>query len=599
MKRRNIFQSIIGIILLLFTFSSCEDVLDVTPSSKVSIDRLLNKQAQLQNFRNNCYINLNKSFTDFSSGQLLETFSDDAFRAGTGSTFDWHNNQLSPESTFFGSKVWNECWEGIRKCNLALLYLPQSTVPKETVSDEELALWMAEVKVLRAWYHFELIQNFGPIPFIEEPFEPDFAGWSELTRPSYDEIASRIASECDEVIAENLLPLRWQTSSDFDRVNLAVAYALKARVLLYNASILNNPNGDTEKWQRAASAAQQCIDRVGAEYSLVGINDYDKLFSEANTVSNSEIFLRSSANGTATMNNNNGVDLKNLGSAEQSANCGAVPTQELVDCFELKDGTLPVVAYSNADHTNVSFADGYNEDAGAEIYANRDARFAHAIVYNGATYGKYKGQPAADPELVIFTYDGKTGTGFNSNANSQEEADKRRSTTGYYGAKFRSASYWGSSTGGTNAHRIFFRMAEIYLNLAEAQCEAGNLDAAKSALNVVRERAGQPAIENVPGFENTKDFVLNRIRNERRVELCFEGHRFYDQRRWKILNATNGVISGMKITSTSAGDDGPFTYERIKIETVRNATSDKYLVLPIAQEEARRLPGIGQPPAWN
>lgn len=598
MKRKNIFQLKLGIILLLFVLSSCEEVLDVIPSDKVSIDRLLNKQTQVQNFRDNCYLNFNKSFTDFSSGQLLETYSDDAFRAGTGSTFDWHNGQLSPTTTFFGKKIWDECWEGIRKCNLAIRYLPQSTVSKEKVSDEEINLWMDEVKVIRALYHFELIKNFGAIPFVEEPFEADFAGWAELTRPAFDEIATRIADECDEVIAKGLLPLRYQSGGEYNFVNLAVAYALKARVLLYNASSLNNPNGDITKWQRAATASQQCINAIGSEYSLLPIASYDKLFSDSYTTLNSEIILASSDNGTVALNTSNGVDLRDLGSAKQSSNCGAVPTQELVDCFELTDGTLPVKSYNNDDHTSVTFGAGYNEDPGSDIYVNRDLRLKSAIVFNRSTYGKYKGQPATDPELLIYTYEGKTGTGFNGNASSQEEADKRRSTTGYYGKKFRSASYWGSATGGTNAHKIFFRVAEVYLNLAEAQCEAGNLEAAKNALNMVRERAGQPAIANVPDFENTKEFVLNRIRNERRVELCFEGHRFYDQRRWEILSESNGAISGMKITS-SAGDEGPFAYERVKIETVRNATSDKYLVLPIAQGEVRKIPGIGQPNAWK
>ncbi len=137
------------------------------------------------------------------------------------------------------------------------------------------------------------------------------------------------------------------------------------------------------------------------------------------------------------------------------------------------------------------------------------------------------------------------------------------------------------------------------MNLAEAQCEQGNLSEALSALNVVRQRAGQPNLQNVPGFSNTKEFILNRIRNERRVELCFEGHRFYDQRRWRILDETNGVVTGMKVISSDATDTGTFSYERVKIDVARNATTDKYLILPLPTEEARRLPGIGQPDVWK
>lgn len=601
MKKRNILKFNLGIILVLFILNSCDKVLDVVPSDKVSIDRLLNKSTTVSKFIVNCYSQLNTSFVDQSSGQLLDVFTDDAFRAGTGTFADWHAALLTPANSMFANSIWNSNWEGIRSCNLAIKYLPKSVVSKDVIDDEQIAIWINEAKLLRAWYHFNLIQNFGPIPLIEEPFSPDFVDWPLLNRPTYDEIASRIAKECDDVITSGKIPLRWNGSADFDRVNLAFAYALKSRVLLYNASLLNNPNNDQTKWQKAATAAQSCLTAVGAQYSLVPMAQYENLFNQDVAVANSEIILRSTENSAAALNNNNGVDLKGLGSTTQSSNCGAVPSQELVDCFELTDGTLPVTGYANADHTSVIFGGTYNENAGANPYLGRDARLKSDIVFNTTTYGKYKGQAVSAPELVIYTYLGKTFTGFNTNTISQLETDKRLSCTGYYMRKFRSSSYWGSTAGGTFSNKIYFRLAEIYLNLAEANCELNNLDDAMDALDKVRVRAEQPKISDVPGFVKTKDFLMNRIRNERRVEFCFEEHRFYDQRRWKILDQTNGVISGMKITSagTTNKDLGPFSYERVKIETVRNATSDKYLVLPIPQDEARKLTGIGQPEAWQ
>lgn len=598
MKKTDIFKFKYATILVLLLLGSCQDVLNVVPTDRLDVSRILSKQGNIIEFRNNCYDQLNGSMTDQSLGQLLDVYTDDAFRAGTGTYYDWHNNLLNPINSFMAASIWNESWQGIRKCNLAFEYMPQSTVSKELVPDEQITQWLDEVKILRAWYHFVLIRNFGPIPFIDKVFDVNFTGWNELKRPSYDEISSRLVAELDEVIAGRLLPLRWQSSEDYFRMNRAVAYALKSRILLYNASLLNNAGNDQTKWQKAASAAQECISALGSEYSLVAASDYDKLFNESVNVLNKEIILRANENSTVIMNSNNGVDLKLLGSATQSSNCGAVPTQELVDCFELADGSLPVTAY-NADHTSASFSGSYNENAGTNPYVGRDMRLQSSIVFNTTKYGKYKGQAVSAPELVIYTYEGKPGTGFNINTTSQLESEKRLSCTGYYLRKFNSASYWGSTTGGTSAHKIFFRLAEIYLNLAEANCELNKLDEAITALNVVRTRAGQPSIATVPGFAKTKDSLMKRIRNERRVELCFEGHRFFDQRRWKILDQTNGIISGMKITSATGTDKGDFSYERVKIETVRNATSDKYLVLPIPQEEARRLTGLGQPEAWQ
>ena len=599
MKKLNIFQLKYGVILLFLASVSCQKLLDVVPSDRIELSRLLNRQTNIQEFRNNCYDDINGSLITQSAGQLLDVFTDDAFRAGTGTFYDWHNGLLTPSNGIMTGTIWNSNWQGVRKCNNAIFYMPQSTVTKDQLSDRQINAWLAEVKILRAWYHFQLIRSFGPVPFVDKPFDADFTEWNTLKRPTYDEITTRIVKEIDEVIASGLLPLRWQTSGDYIRINLAVAYALKSEALLYNASLLNNPSGDQAKWQKAATAAQECLTAVGSQYSLLPVNTYDNLYNEAPTILNKEIFLRGNENNAATTNNNNGVDLKALGSTTQNNNCGAVPTQELVDCFELLNGALPVAGYNNADHTSVTFNAGYNENTGTNIYAGRDKRLKSAVVYNGATYGKYKGQVATSPELVIYTYLGKVGTGFNVNTISQLETDKRLSCTGYYNKKYNSASYWGTTAGGTTSQKIFFRLAEIYLNLAEAQCELNNLDGAIAALDVIRLRAGQPAIAAVPGFTKTKDFLMKRIRNERRVELCFEGHRFFDQRRWKILDATNGPVSGMKIASSSGKDTGPFSYERVKIETVRNAVSDKYLVLPIPEDEARKLPGLGQPPAWQ
>lgn len=585
----------IALLVLLAATVSCVDTLDQVPSDKVGIDRILNKTS-IVDFRNNSYGQLPKTFTGFSSGAMLESFTDDAFRAGnSNSSFQWHSGLLSLSNSFFSKTIWDNCWKGIRRCNLAIEYLPQSEVSKQYIDDEDIQRYIDEVKTLRAWYHFILIKNFGPLPFLDQAYGPSFDGWRDLTRPSYHDISMRIVDECNEVIDNDVLDLRRNSLEENGFVTKAVAYALKSRVLLYNASTLNNASNDATKWELAAQAAQECIDALTPDYSLVDIDDYSLLFTQANNTFSNEIIYSSTTNGSGTTNNNNGIDLFEYGSKDQNGNCGAVPTQELVDCFELKDGTLPVASYTNADHTSVALNAGYSENVGDNPYLNRDARLYHSVLYNGANYGKMNG---LNDSVFVFTYEGRSGSGFNRQPLNQDDAFKRLSCTGYYTRKYRSANYWGTSTGGTNAHKIFFRLAEVYLNLAEAECELGKLDKAKAALNIVRERAGQPKIENVPGYVSSADFLMSRIRNERRVELCFEGHRYYDQRRWKILERTNNAITGMKVVS-DGGDNGIFTYERVKIDVARNATSDKYLVLPIIESEARRLTGLGQPEAWQ
>src|SRR3546814_17974631 len=107
-----------------------------------------------------------------------------------------------------------------------------------------------------------------------------------------------------------------------------------------------------------------------------------------------------------------------------------------------------------------------------------------------------------------------------------------------------------------------------------------------TALNVIRERALQPKLQDVPGFVSSQEFIRNRIRNERRVEYCLEGqYRFVDQRRWKILNQTNRFVTGMRITK---GGDGLFSYQRKKIRDSQSY-SDRYLVMPIPLEDATTM----------
>lgn len=595
MKHKYKNQSLIVFAILTILSSACNDIFEDTPPDKVGIDRIITKKS-ITEFRTNSYVAIPDGFTQYSDGCLLESYSDDAFKAGnTSNNYKWHDGQLDITNTFMGETIWNTCWKGIRRCNLAMDNLANSKAPEDVVSASNIERYIEEVKLLRAWYHFMLIKNFGPIPFVEEPYSPGYEGWNEITRPTYNEISKRIVSECDAIIADDILDMRWSVLPENEYVNKAVAFALKSRVLLYNASELNNASHDKAKWEAARDAAKACLDSLASEYELVSMDDYDLLFNGSYDTYNSEIIYRGKENGSATTNASNGIDLWLYGSTNQNSNCGAVPSQELIDCFELTDGTLPVSDYTTDDHLSVTYSTGYTENAGDDPYANRDPRFYSAIAYNGGEYGQMKNKTDT---TVVYTYYGYAGSGFNDNPISQEESYKRRSCTGYYTKKYRSAAYWGATSGGTNNHKVFFRLAEVYLNLAEAHCELNELSDAITALNVVRNRAGQPNIEFVAGFENSQDFLRKRIRNERRVELCFEEHRFYDQRRWNILEESNDVVTGMKITS-AGGDAGPFSYERVSINTPRVGNTDKYLVLPIAFDEIRKMESMGQPEAWQ
>lgn len=576
--------------------NSCQKALEKTPDGQTTLDKVLNNYARSKGLIDAVYgeVYLGRDHIAFVY-HPLETLTDNAFWAANYNAYEWHNGALSLSNPVINwpwnspsEQLWPDFWRGIRLANNALKYLPQSTA----ITDQERETWLAEARVLRCWYYMNLLEFYGPVPFIEEPFEPTYMGYNELVRPSYDEIASKIESELLSVIDSGILPDR-QSPQDGQRASNGLAYAIRARVLLYNASLLNNPENDRTKWQRAADAAQDVIDL--SSYQLVSMSDYKKLFTGAFATPVSEIIWRSWSDNSH-INNTNGVNVGSYpyASINNMWNCGESPSQELVDCFEMSNGSLPVV-YNDPSHTSVTVtpgaaALGYSEQTGGDPYANRDARFYINILYNGANYGvPYN---CTEPYIIETFVGGRNG--FND-VISQET---QRSCTGYYSRKDKQIKYWGpgGSSGHEPTHWVFFRLAEFYLQKAEALLEMDDLGGAMEALNVIRERALQPRIQDVPEFESSKEFLRDRIRNERRVEYCLEGqYRFVDQRRWKILNETNRFITGMRITK---GSDGQFSYERKKIRDYQSYT-DKYLVMPIPLEDAKKMTGMTQPMGWQ
>jgi hypothetical protein len=573
----------------------CEDALEKIPDGQITLDKVLTNYSRSQGLIDAVYgeIYLNRDQISFVMNPI-ESLTDNAFWAATYDAYEWHNGALSLSNPVIkwswsspDDQLWSDFWRGIRLANNAIAYLPQSTAITALERDR----WVTEARVLRCWYYMHLLEFYGPVPWIDFPFEATYSGWNSLTRPSYDEIASKIEEELLDVIRSGILPVR-QPVQEARHVDNAVAYAIRARVLLDNASPLNNPAGDRTKWQRAADAAQDVISL--SDYSLVSMADYKRLFIGAFSTPVTEIIWRSWSDNSH-INNTNGV---NVGAYPYAAinnmwNCGESPTQELVDCFEMTNGALPVT-YNDATRTSVTVhpaaaALGYGENKGDDPYANRDARFYVDILYNMADYGA--------PYNCTEPYIIETFVGGLNGFNDVISMETQRSCTGYYSRKDKQVKFWGpgGSQGHEPTHWVFFRLAEFYLNRAEALCELGDLDGAMVSLNVVRERALQPRIQEAPGFEKTQDFLRQRIRNERRVELCLEGWRFHDQRRWKILNETNRFVTGMRITK---GPDGQFSYERKKIRDYQSYT-DKYLVMPIPLEDAKKMTGMTQPEAWR
>lgn len=578
--------------------SGCQKVLEKTPDGTLTMDKILNDYTRTKGLLSVAYgkIYQNRDQIAFPF-HTIESFTDNAFWAATYNAYDWYNGQLSLSNPVINwpwnspsERLWPDFWQGIRFCNIAIENIPKAT----KITENERASWVAEARILRCWYYMNLLEFYGPMPWVDLVFDPGYPGWGELTRPTYDEIATIIDHECMDVVNSNVLPNK-RPLAEAEFISNAVALAIRARVLLNNASPLNNPENDQAKWQRAADAAQDVINLP--EYHLVDMADYKRLFIGSFRTDVPEIIWRSPASNRH-INNTNALNCSPYPYASIPSlwNCGESPTQELVDCFEMKNGVLPVT-YSDATRTNIAInpdaaALGYSEGHGGDPYSNRDARFYVDILYNGANYGA----PTNCTEPIIV----QTFVGGEHGFNSVISQETKTSCTGYYSRKDKDVKFWGpnSSGGGEDIHWVFFRLAEFYLNKAEALCELNDIGGAADALNVVRQRAGQPRIQDVPGFVMSQENLRQRIRNERRVELCLEGWRFHDQRRWKILEQYK-FITGMKITSSDGSGDQPtLSYQRVKVRDMQ-CYNDKYLVMPVPIDDAKKMTGIAQPAAWQ
>ena len=618
MKRQNKITHIIPLIFLfLFTTVSCEkafeEALDRVSDSRETLAGMLNDADKVRGMFQACYQGVPKYRFYLYFWTSEEELTDNCFDAQGQSMDAWRSGAVSPTNpgVWAGEQAntysnpsaawWGRYWGAIRYCNQFIENIDKTTVPPEQMPQAERDLMREEAIALRAYYHLKLISIYGPLPFFDKTFGLDYAGWSEFKRPTYNDIATKIASELQGVIDRGIIPMKRDASNVNDkyRLPLAFVYGLKSRVLLYNASPLNNPTGDKAKYEAAATAAKQFLDKNA--YSLEPFANTKKLYISPYVVDLEavEMIWR----GRDVMNqlsNIAGMEL-NLAVPKKSdysiAKAGETPSQEIVDCYELKNGAMIIQNY-DATHAKPTFtpealAAGYDDVN--DPYKNRDARFYRDILFNGSNFGEsYQYGP-----ITVMTYLGAPGTGTNGITTS---GSNKKTYTGYYYAKDRDPLWYGKGTVGTGTnrctqHNVIMRYAEIWLNYAEALCGAGKFDEACDALDKTRLRAGQPSIKAVPGYQaGNQSWLMKRIYNERRVELLLEDHRFYDVRRWNLISdVNNNTVSG--ILPEKVGN--VYKYKRYQIPFVWACHNEKYKILPIPAVDQKLLPGLEQPDAWK
>lgn len=557
---RKFFYIQLSILLTVAGLSSCSDYLDKDPMTDTSIkyEEVFSDPKLARGFLNNIYNSLQEGFDPFGDGSMMEAATDNAVCSNANALIHLFNNGgISP--SYNPDDVWEHYYTAIRKCNIFLKELDGIIAETNSIPEEERDVCRGEAIFLRAYFHFELLKRYQRIFWVKDVYDAfDTGAVFASKQMEFQEVAQLIAEDCD--LAYNLLP-KVKYSSDAPLKGHPIASApkaLKSRVLLYAASELNNPDCDMDLWLQAEEAAQDFLDefeKVHPKQSYVGF--YSKM-------DNSEIIFASGARSSNTFEKYNfPLSYGGMGMIN--------PTQDLVDCYamRLSNNLTPLEGLP----ANINTYDPEKPYA-----AKRDLRF-DAIVYDSLEYkvGDY----------VETFVGGKDGLGSSNNSTK----------TGYYLQKYVTRSL-DLSKEQTQMHQwIFFRTSEIMLNYAEALCMRLGADSkVVAAISDFRTMAGLSAFKGIKDY--TKEQLLEYIKNERRIELSFEGHRFWDLRRWKDAEVVlNRPVHGMKITRSQVSTDvdgNPVykkTYEIIEVEN-RHFDSKMYWY-PIPRKEILKYRNAG------
>ena len=575
-------------IFILFTailLTACnEDFLEVEPLDRYSDAAVWTDPALVSSFVNNIYMGEMYGF----QLEMLASLSDISMtkRAEVNPILNSEINNsylsvLSPTHwiTSYHNISWNYLYENIRACNLFLEKVEEGA----SVEGEDIDHLIGEVHYLRANFYYWLMSFWGGVPIIKNSYSltDDFS----VARNSLEETVNFIVSECDA--AANILPV----SGDKARATKGAALALKSRVLLYAASDLFNSNaswtssyanpelvsyvgGDrTARWRAAKEAAKAVMD-LGV-YSLYGGTNPGS--PEQATENYINLFLNNGNEEDILLSFYDNVNRDDWQSPDPGLfygpngyNCWGnhTPTQQLVDSYEMIDG---------------SKFDWNNPEEKAAPYENRDPRFYASILYDGA---KWRQRPddviAADPEGIVQTgyFENEDGT-FTAGLDTRQSPiqDWNGTYTGYYLRKFIDPSLNHQYEKQKYPWRQI-RYAEVLLNYVEACIELEDYDEAKTYLNMIRNRAGMP---NIPA-EETGDVLRDRYRNERKIELAYEQHRYFDIRRWMIAPDVIENVQGLRIEYPYGTDSR--TFELIEVQ--QRGWKDKSYFLPILLDELNR-----------
>lgn len=651
MKKDRFFGAICkALVIPAFMLSSC-NYLDVLPPETVGPEDTMKDNNAVYDFLLSCYTAVESckptSYTSYESS--TDEFSQSELWNQKGQQL--LRNQFTPSNV---PNYWEQLYGYIGQCHLFLRELGRNA--PVTLTDAAKREYGAEAEFLKAYYHFRLLNFYGPIPVISEYASQDIPTADIPGRSHYDYVVDYIVNTLDSVAP--LLPAT-RDASTWSRATSCIAKAIKSRVLLYAASPLWNGSfpfpdwkntsyetpgygnelvsskKDPSKWQRALDAALDAI-------------------KEAENAGGHELFSRelgnqmaASVSGGLPLNFIPGVD-ETVGTDVEKAE--ALKFKETVQALRYMMASMP-------DKGNKEFIWAVNTGDATTNYACLPRNVCHRegdqwhngwtcenpTLYSVEHFNTKNGLlPKFDPEFpneaewltsanipdhgdiiklnanreprfyAWFSFDGdmyspiiRAGGPLWMNIKRSEDgyqgyaptkANRDYSTTGYFTKKWFSPELRYNSNGGNNRawpHSLI-RLAELYLNAAECYAELGQNDKALEYVNVIRERAGVRGLTtNDLQYMSAVDWV----RNERFIELWGEGHRYYDLRRWMLAptHLKSGVIEGLNSKVENA-DFETFNQRRPVLDNY--IWLDRMYMMPVKSSEVYANPQMVQAPGY-
>lgn len=528
---------------LAASLSSCNDWLDgVTQTATVSDEIVWQDAANVDKNVNAFYTYLNK-YGQFGEAQFQGSLTEsltDAFkygsvslgnRAGHPNNYVFNPEVVSPDGCLYNIWTQDLAYGGIRQINQFLEMQKQYS----KFSKEENARWEAQARFFRAFLYFQLAKRHGGVIIYKD-------------LPSSNEKEISTAEETWKFIAEDLdfaaanLPAEWAAVNK-GRITKGAAYAFKSRAMLY-----------AEKWQEAYDAA--------SEVEKLNLYDLVANYADAWKGHNKEAIIEFDYNKDSGPNHSfdqyyvpqcDGYDFGGLGT----------PTQEMVEAYETKDGKT------------VDWTKWHTKTTEVPPYANLEPRFAATIIYAGCTWkGKKMDCSVGGTNGAFMPY-------------REQPYSYGKTTTGYFLRKLMDETLTDVKSVKSSQPWVELRFAEVLLNKAEAAYRLNKYSEAQNLMNRVRARVG------LPGKNSTGEAWFKDYRKERKVELAYEGHLFWDMRRWKLahIEYNNYRCHGMKIANG--------TYEYVDCDGQDRKFLQKLYVLPVPTSELKNNKQAVQYDEWK